>query len=377
MYIHRRFVVRFLIALLVLLSCASFISIALGLGVGPATSNQGDSGTPTRLEDMSPFYVLLIGSDSLEGTALYTGNVNSQSEADRPQADSLVLTRIDPASCTVTLVTVPSNTTLEDADGMVRDSLDDGAIQTVRRVERIAGVSIRYYFLMDFSGFEAFMNQVGPITADVPVRITMQDPVTAKAVTVEPGKGVKLDEAAALAFLRSSEPYLADSDAYRQLNVRNVLTQAMLQTLALDDDAVRKVLGVFEGEVETNISNDLLISLVTRFYDEKSNVKVHACTGPYLASELDAHGELVVEHRARAWRELMSVVDSGEDPAAVLPEYDFKGSDEDYKKPETAASGSASRATSASASAAASSGTKSTAKASSGKSGSASTAGKD
>ena len=377
MYIHRRFVVRFLIVLLVLLSCASFISIALGLGMGPSTSNQGDSGTPTRLEDTSPFYVLLIGSDSLEGTALYTGNVNSQSEADRPQADSLVLTRIDPASCTVTLVTVPSNTVLEDADGTVRDSLDDGAIQTVRRVERIAGVSIRYYFLMDFSGFETFMNQVGPITADVPVRITMQDPVTAKAVTVESGKDVKLDESGVLAFLRSSEPYLADSDAHRQLNVRNVLAQVMLQTLASDDDAVRKVLGVFEDEVETNINNELLISLVTRFYDEKANVKVYACTGPYLASELDAHGELVVEHRARAWRELMSVVDSGEDPAAVLPEYDFQGSDEDYKKPEATASESASRTASTSASTAATSAAKPDAKASSAKSGSASASGKD
>ena len=60
MYIHRRIVVRFLEALLVLLSVASFVSIALGLGTTPSFSGQEDSGTPTRLTDMSPFYALVV-----------------------------------------------------------------------------------------------------------------------------------------------------------------------------------------------------------------------------------------------------------------------------------------------------------------------------
>ena len=336
MFIHRRFVVRFLLVLLVLLSAASFISIALGLGLNTSDGGQEESGTPTKLTDMSPFYVLLIGSDSLEGTALYTGGDNSNQ-----QADGLLLARIDPANCVLTLVTVPSNTVIEDFDGMVRDSLSGGPQQTVHMVERVAGVNIRYYFLMDFSGFETLLGRVGRVKADVPVSITMQDPITAKQVTVPSGKGVELDEAATLAYLRATDPYLADADPHRQLNVRSVISDMVFTVLGLEDDGVRKALGVFEEEVDTNITNSLLISLVTRFYDERENVKVYACTGPYLASAVNAQGEPIVTNQVSAWRSLMSVVDSGEDPAAAMPQYDFKGSDDDYVKAATSASASA------------------------------------
>lgn len=338
MFIHRRLVVRFLLVLLVLLSAASFISIGLGLGLNTSSDGQEESGTPTKLSDMSPFYVLLIGSDSMEGTALYTGGMNEQ-----PQADGLLLARIDPANCIVTLVTVPSNTVLEDFDGMVRDSLTDGPTQTVHMVERIVGVDIRYYFLMDFSGFEALLGQVGTLQADVPVSITMQDPISARPITVPSGKNVELDEAATLAYVRSSEPYAVDADAHRQLNIRTVITDVMFQVLDLEDDGVRKALGVFEKEVDTNIGNNLLISLVTRFYDERENVKVYACTGPYLASAVNEQGQPIVTNRVSDWRALMTVVDSGEDPAAVMPQYDFRGSEDDYVK-ETASSSTASSA---------------------------------
>lgn len=350
MYIHRRFVVRFLVALLALLSVASFASIALGWGANSSNAPSEDSGTPTKLADMRPFYALLVGSDSLAGTALYTGGVGSGSQADHPQADGLVLMRVDPGACTVTLVTVPSNTVLEDSSQMLRDTLTaEGPSETVRAVEQLAGVSIRYWFLMDFSGFEALMAQVGGVQANVPVPITMQDPITAKPVSVAAGKKVLLDEAQTLVYLRSTDPYLVDADPHRQLNVRNVISGSIAKVLSLDDDAVRKVLGVFEDEVETNIDNGTLISLVTRFYDEKEATQVFSCTGPYLASSITENGEPVVEQQVAAWRELMNAVDSGEDPAAVLPQYDFKGSKSDYVKVEVPASSSSTASASPSA----------------------------
>lgn len=351
MFIHRRIVVRFLVSLLVVLSLASFVSIAMGFGLNSPGNGQEESATPTRLADMNPFYVLLIGSDSLEGTALYTGSVNSQQGSDGPQADGVVLARIDPGACTITLVTVPSNTVLEDSDGMLRDTLAKGGPQqTVHMVERIAGVYIRYYFLMDFSGFEALTSQIGVVKADVPVSITMQDPLTARQVTVPSGKDVELDEADVLAYLRSMDPYLVDGDPHRQLNVRTVMSDMILQVLGFEDDTVRKVLGVFEEEVETNIGNSMLVSLVTRFYDEKEIVQIYACTGPYLASAVDENGEPIVVNQVSSWRTLMSVVDSGKDPAEVLPRYNFQGSDDDYVKVEAPASTSSSASESSSSS---------------------------
>ncbi len=351
MYIHRRIVVRFLETLLVVLSLAAFVTIAFGLGTGNPSAGQEDSGTPTKLTDTTPFYVLLIGSDSLEGTALYTGDVNARQQGD-PQADSLLLTRVDPGECTLTFVTVPANTAIEDADVLVRDTLtESSAKDTVRMVERIAGVSVRYHFVMGFSAFETLVSQIGRVTTDVPVAITMEDPVNAKTITVPAGKDVELDAAQTLAFLRSSEPYVADADPHRQLNVRTVIESLVMQVLESEDSVVRKDLGVFEGQVQTNINNNTLISLVTRFYDEKERVRVYACTGPYLSSSINANGEPVIESQVSAWRELMTVVDSGADPAEVMPQYDFRGSKDDYVKQKAPASSSSASASSSSSSA--------------------------
>ena len=350
MYIHRRIVVRFLEALLVLLSVAAFVTIALGLGTATPSAGQEDSGTPTKLTDTTPFYVLLIGSDSLEGTALYTGDVNARQQGD-PQADSLLLTRVDPGECTLTFVTIPSNTVIEDADELVRDTLTEtSAKDTVHMVERIAGVSVRYHFVMGFSAFETLVSQIGNVTTDVPVAITMEDPVTAKAVTVPAGKDIELDAAQTLAFLRSSEPYVADADPHRQLNVRTVIGNLVMQVLESEDSVVRKDLGVFEGQVQTNMGNNTLISLVTRFYDEKERVQIYACTGPYLSSSINANGEPVIESQVSAWRELMTVVDSGADPAEVMPQYNFQGSEDDYVKPKAPASSTSASASSSSSS---------------------------
>ena len=357
MYIHRRIVVRFLEVLLVLLSAASFVSIALGLGVASPPSGQEDSGTPTRLTDMRPFYALVVGSDSLEGTALYTGDVNQRGNANGPHADAVMLVRIDPSTCTMTFITVPSNTVLEDEDVMLRDTLTaDDAHDTVRMVERIAGVSIRYYFVMGFSAFETVVDQIGEVRADVPVSITMQDPVTAKAVRIDSGKGVSLDAAQTLAYVRAWDPYVNDADPHRQLNARNVVEDLVLQVLGSEDDAVRKVLGVFEEQVQTNINNSTLISLVTRFLDERERTQVFACTGPYLSTGVNDKGEPIIERQLIAWRELMNVVDSGTDPAAAMPQYDFEGSADDYVKakettPSTSSSSGSKAASSSSASA--------------------------
>ena len=139
--------------------------------------------------------------------------------------------------------------------------------------------------------------------------------------------------------------------------MRNVLTDLIWQVLESDDAAVRKVLGVFEGEVETNIDNGTLISLVTRFLDERKSAEIYACTGPYLASAINEKGEPIIEQQITAWRELMSVVDSGQNPAEVLPQYDFQDSEDDYVKEEVApASSSASAASSSSAAASSKSG---------------------
>jgi anionic cell wall polymer biosynthesis LytR-Cps2A-Psr (LCP) family protein len=325
-YIHRRFVVRFLIAMLIVLSVLSFASIAFGWGRDAGQDNM-DSGTPTQLADTSPFYVLLIGNDSLEGTALYTGEID---EDKKPviHAEAITLARMDPRAFTITLVTVPSNTVLYDSDEQVRDSMRDGGPeQTVYTVERITGVDVRYYFMLDYNGFEEVVKRMGRVTADVPATFRIQDPVTAKPIVVKKGENRELNAAEALGLARAWWPYENDFDAHRQLNVRTMETDLINRTLGSDDEKVRKVLGTFEKNCNTNIDKELLISLVTRFYENKDAVTIYSCTGPYLTTSISENGEPIIRQPPSAWRELMTVVDAGEDPAAAFPMYDFKHSE--------------------------------------------------
>ncbi len=66
------------------------------------------------LEEVSstePFYTLLIGSDSRKGTALYTGKKTDHAQVDQ-HADVMTLMRVDPATYTITLVSIPRDTVL-------------------------------------------------------------------------------------------------------------------------------------------------------------------------------------------------------------------------------------------------------------------------
>ena len=62
-------------------------------------------------EPTEPFYVLLIGSDSRKGTALYTGKSDSHAQVDQ-HSDVMTLLRVDPVNYVLTFVTIPRDTQL-------------------------------------------------------------------------------------------------------------------------------------------------------------------------------------------------------------------------------------------------------------------------
>ena len=320
--IRRRTVVAFLVTLLVVLSAASFASIALGWGKTSAGVSDQELGEPTQLASTDPFYILLIGSDTLEGTALYTADMSRDPDY-APHADAITLMRVDPAALTLTLVSVPADTVLQDYNLRLRDSLAEGGPEeTTYLVERLTGVSIGDYFLIDYAAFEALVNQVGSIKVDVPQTLVEQDPLTAKKITVKEGNNQKLDGAHALAYVRASEQYPADVAAHRQHNVREVEAAIISQVFSLDDAKVRAALGVFESGVETSMSNQDLLALVTRFYSNKEQAQVFSCTGPYLTTGIDVEGRPFIRTSPNVWRELMTIVDAGENPADY-PQYTF------------------------------------------------------
>ena len=300
---------------------AAFVLAFIGLTAGLnalADQMQLDSVSIAEVSVDSPSYVLLVGSDSRRGTALYNGNPREHGQT-AEHADVVTLMRIDPRNYTLTLVTVPADTVVTGDDRRIGSYLEeDDAWGVVHAVERLTGAKIDYYARVSFSGFEGIVNALGGVRTDVPVSITMNDPSTAGVVEVSAGPAQHLNGSQTLALVRETEAYGAYGDAQRQQVVRTVEESLIRSMFAMRSELnVEEVLRVVENDVDTNIDLPVAGSLIMDFVRHSAQVKVYSCTGPYAASR-DAEGTWTVADDPAAWRELMLAVSSGEDPSAVV-----------------------------------------------------------
>ena len=261
-----------------------------------------------------PFYVLLIGSDTREGTAFYTGKGSDDPPHD-DHADVLTLMRIDPTEHVITLVTIPRDTVLVGSDSKINDTLlGNHPEQTVAAVERLTGVQIDHYLLTTFTAFELLVDSLGGVTVDVPKTIAFTDPVSAETVKVKEGKNRKLDGAEALVLARVRKDYGEGGDRVRQQNVRN-LEEAIIKAALEDPQAVAEVLSDIDRYIETDMDAAEMAMLVTGFTANADDVTFYSCCGPYNGGE-NEDGVWVIEEDIPRWTAIMQVVDAGEDPSA-------------------------------------------------------------
>ncbi|WP_101722939.1 LCP family protein [Eggerthella timonensis] len=284
------------------------------------TARQAKEGK-VSLEEVSstePFYTLLIGSDSRKGTALYTGKKTDHAQVDQ-HADVMTLMRVDPATYTITLVSIPRDTVLRGTSWKVNDSLLDGdPEETVATAERLTGVEIDYYMMTTFTSFEALVNALGGVTVDVPKDVKVPDPMTADNVELQAGSAQELDGSEALVLARARKEYGEHQEALRQINVRNIETAMIQKVLSLDSEkSANAVLLDLEEYTTTNLDMASIGYLVVDFVAHREEVTIYSTTGPYVGGE-NAEGLWVVEEDPLAWAELMAVVDAGEDPEGIV-----------------------------------------------------------
>ena len=82
----------------------AFVALCSALGAFADSQQHSDSLQLSVVEHKDPFYVLLIGSDSRKGTALYTGKASDHAQLDQ-HADVITLVRVDPANYRVCKIT--------------------------------------------------------------------------------------------------------------------------------------------------------------------------------------------------------------------------------------------------------------------------------
>lgn len=304
------------VAVVAILSLA-FIGLVAFLDRVADQTETGNASIATA-SSTDPFYVLLIGSDSRKGTALYTGNKSDHAQVDQ-HSDVMTLMRVDPGTYLITLVSIPRDTVLEGSSSRINDALlDNDPQKVVEEAEKLTGVEIPYYMMTTFTSFEALIDAMGGIMVDVPKDIKVPDPMTAEDVALKAGDDQYLDGSEALVLARARKEYGDNQEALRQINVRN-LEIAMIQKV-LDLDSEKTANGVLvdlEENTSTNLDMASVGYLMIDFITHKEEVIIYSCTGPYRGAE-NADGLWVVKEDAEAWAELMDVVDVGGDPTGIV-----------------------------------------------------------
>ena len=255
----------------------------------------------TDAEQEEPFYVLLLGSDA------------RSSETSR--SDVIMLARVDPATATVTVISIPRDT-MVDIEGYGTQKINaayayGGAALTVEVVEEYAGVDISHYAEIHFDEFEELIDSLGGIEVDVP------EDVSVDGVTVEAGEQTLTGEEA-LAVARDRH-HVTGGDFGRNQAQRIIVEAVLEKVLSVSAAELPEVVENIAECITTDYSVTELLSLATEFYGQDLTFYSASCPSYTYSSG----GVSYVATMYDEWREMMQRVDAGLDPEdedAEIPE---------------------------------------------------------
>jgi LCP family protein required for cell wall assembly len=206
--------------------------------------------------------VLVMGMDS-----------RAAESDDIPRTDTMILFSLDPQSRTAGMLSIPRDLWVEIPGfdyskintayrlGEVYNIAERGPGLALITVENLLGMEIDYYAMVDFNAFEDFIDELGGITVNVPVKIVVDPLGKHNTETLKAGENL-LPGYLALAYARSRNSSGSDFDrAGRQQQVvmairDKILSAEMLPALIKNSPALYQSLS-------SGISSNLtLIQLV-------------------------------------------------------------------------------------------------------------------
>lgn len=308
---------------------AAWYSSALdnALSMGSEQDASVDEALAPSVADQ-PFYALVLGSDSREGS----GTSSKEAESGGNQrSDVMILLRVDARANQVTMVSIPRDTPYALDDGRVVKVNEvyniGGAAASIKAVSRIAGVPVSHYAEIHFSELQSLVDKLGGVTVNVDVELSYKDALTGEKVTVSPGVQTITGQQAQI-FARARHEYVTDQDAHRQNNVRS-LAMAIVKKV-LDRPAYELPGTVLDlaSYVGTDMKTGDIVSLALAFSKGSGAPVMYSCSGPDKGDINESAGGIwLCYENPQGWADLMAVVDSGGNPegmdvnaTAIVPE---------------------------------------------------------
>jgi LCP family protein required for cell wall assembly len=214
--------------------------------VGPA-----HAGYVPTLDGRKPIFVLLLGSDARPGEPV-----------DRERTDSIHILAINPAKHRASILGFPRDLYVAIPDhgtNKINSAMFYGGTDlAVQTVEQLTGISLDYWALTSFDGFQGMVNGVGGLTVDVP--FAMHDSYS--RADFEPGVQ-KLDGGQALAFARDRHS-LPEGDFGRSENQGRLMIASLMQfrkEFRKDPSRLLTWLGAGLRNLQTDVPIDQLLPL--------------------------------------------------------------------------------------------------------------------
>ena len=281
-----------------------------------------DKETMSKLDEVlvpaasgEPFYLLLLGSDSREGSWSWT----HAERGDNERADVIILTRVDPRNKKLTLLSIPRDTPHKKADGTyekINETYNtDGASGTVKAVADLTGANISHYAEVHISGLEAVVDLLGGVEVDVPIELSYKTTDNVP-ITIEPGKQT-LNGQEAQIFARARHEYESEQDVHRQDAVRQLLIAIINKTLNRPVTQIPDVVLKEASYIDTDIRSGDIVGRANAFSGGGS-MTVYTGTGP-----TDGDINPLADDQWRCflnpegWKKIMGVVGEGKNPKGV------------------------------------------------------------
>lgn len=285
----------------------------------------------TPAEPGKPFYALLLGSDSREGSGTSS---RADESGDSQRSDVMILARVDASNRQVTLVSIPRDTryTLEDGSLVkINEAYNlGGAAASIKAVSTVTGTPINHYAEVHFSEFQELVDKLGGITVDVPIELSYKDALTGETVSLMPGTQT-IDGQQAQIFARARHEYGDNQEAKRQSNIRQILFAIIEKVLEKPVTELPETVLDLARSVGTDMNTSDIVSLGMAFSGGSGDMTMYSCTGPSDGDFDEAQNGLwLCYENPEGWATLMAAVDAGEDPsgldvestAIVPPAYD-------------------------------------------------------
>ncbi|MCL2606408.1 MAG: LCP family protein, partial [Coriobacteriia bacterium] len=206
-----------------------------------------------RPDPGQPFNIVIFGTDALN-------------PADNDLADTIIVTRIDPQTQEVWMVSIPRDTRVDLGEHGIRKInaayAFGGPELAIQTVEDVTGQEMDHFLAISFWGFENIVDSLGGIHIDVPFPIN--DPKADRtpdgsASRIAPGPQI-LDGSHALTFVRSRDSHV-DADIGRT-RAQQLFFRALIEQM--QDVRVRQLPGLANSladNVVTSMTPMELLSL--------------------------------------------------------------------------------------------------------------------